>query len=488
MEEVIGSLTCDMDNGGDDDSTDNDDDGNEFWHCLQAKDGKECKAEHCDWCTTKGGFGMCLTDEAAEIAKDSYWFECDHESQKVAAGADNNFGYWTPVEFTFLTLEDEDDENDTSLDATCTTGGNTADACGSVTDARGDNCAWCRAVNVVDFVDGTVDVCVSQSRAKRMEEIGASCDFFDNHATTTEQHTTISKKLQNPYDPSCIMATITGGMEKSACIAASDYSGEACEWCSSSGHSLCLTSEQAQVAEQVLGARCDDDDTSVAVADPFDTACLIVTFGMDESACLAATDSDGNPCEWCTVVGYTFCLNAEQSETVEEFGASCDTAASALESEEQIATSVDDPLDTACLIASIMGGMTESACLAATDSDGNSCEWCTFGGYSFCLNDEQGTTVQEFGASCDTASSALEEQTATNVDDPFDTACLIAGIIGGMTESACLAAIDSDGNSCEWCTFGGYSFCLNDEQGSTVEEFGASCDDGTATSDMKKIA
>merc|ERR1711862_874138 len=161
----------------------------------------------------------------------------------------------------------------------------------------------------------------------------------------------------------------------------------------------------------------------------------------------------------------------------EEFGASCDTAASVLESEEQIATNVDDPLDTACLIASIMGGMTESACLAATDSDGNSCEWCTVAGYSFCLDGEQATTVEEFGASCDTASSASEETTTTNeVEDPFDTACLIAALEGGMTESACLAATDSDGNSCEWCTVAGYSFCLSAEQGTTVEEFGASCD------------
>ena len=71
------TIDCDDDGGNDDKpGPDNDDTApGPLWECLEAEDEAGC-ASDCVWCNTKGGFGVCLTKEGAEMANDSYWFDC----------------------------------------------------------------------------------------------------------------------------------------------------------------------------------------------------------------------------------------------------------------------------------------------------------------------------------------------------------------------------------------------------------------------------
>ena len=69
--------------------------------------------------------------------------------------------------------------------------------------------------------------------------------------------------------------------------------------------------------------------------------------------------------------------------------------------------------------------------------------------------------------------------------EQFDIVYLIITITGGMDESICLTATDSDSNSYEWCTIGNYSFCLIEKQDTITKKFGTICDNGIAMSDIK---
>jgi len=45
------------------------------------------------------------------------------------------------------------------------------------------------------------------------------------------------------------------------------------------------------------------------------------------------------------------------------------------------------------------------------------------------------------------------------------------------TEEGCKAAVDSDGNACEFCSLQGTQLCLNQEQAQIGEQFGMDCDE-----------
>merc|ERR1711915_525883 len=62
----------------------------------------------------------------------------------------------------------------------------------------------------------------------------------------------------SPYDISCIVTTLTGG-DKDTCEATQDQDGEACVYCEAGpDQGLCLTEEQAQIAEQA-GIQCGSE-------------------------------------------------------------------------------------------------------------------------------------------------------------------------------------------------------------------------------------
>jgi hypothetical protein len=131
--------------------------------------------------------------------------------------------------------------------------------------------------------------------------------------------------LVDPLDTSCLVATLSG--DGASCESALDSDGNSCEWCSVSSVQVCLNAEQAVIAEQV-GGDCSSgvEEASVTtdlLVDPYDTSCLVATLAGDESTCESTNDTDGNPCEWCSVASAQVCLTAEQAAIAEQVGGAC---------------------------------------------------------------------------------------------------------------------------------------------------------------------
>jgi hypothetical protein len=113
--------------------------------------------------------------------------------------------------------------------------------------------------------------------------------------------------------------------DESSCKATLDQNGEACEWCVVSSVNLCLTSDQAEIAEQ-LGGDCGDGvetEDDEFVSDPYDTSCLAASMQGDESPCKATLDLNGEACEWCVVSSVNLCLTSDQVKMAEQLGGSC---------------------------------------------------------------------------------------------------------------------------------------------------------------------
>merc|ERR1711862_215095 len=233
------------------------------------------------------------------------------------------------------------------------------------------------------------------------------------------------------------------------------------------------------------------------VEDPLDTACLLagIASNNDESACVAATDSDGGACEFCSISGIGFCLNSDQAQIASLVGGSCDSNnASANAGAGASLMSLEDPYDTTCLMAQISsGGNDESACVGTTDADGYGCEWCSLSnGLGFCLTSEQASIAEVVGGTCEDSGEPqvpTKEGKERNVQDPTDTACILAGLAGGNDKSACVAAVDADGDACEFCSIGnGLSFCLNSDQAQIASFVGGTCESNDVLSDMNAAA
>lgn len=219
--------------------------------------------------------------------------------------------------------------------------------------------------------------------------------------------------------------------------------------------------------------------------------------GNDESACISASDSDENGCEWCSLSnGVNICLNSELAQIAEMIGSTCEgsnspdakadasnASISAGASEAYLNTdpeaNVEDPLETAFLMAQITGGQNEATCISTYDQNGDACEWCAISdGLNFCLNPEQAQIAALVGGTCDHSGDMKKD----NVQNPLDTACLMASIMGNDDGKACLTYQDSDGNSCEFCTFGGsLQLCLTPEQAQIAAVAGGTCDSGVST-------
>ena len=281
--------------------------------------------------------------------------------------------------------------------------------------------------------------------------------------------------VSDPYDPSCVTAYLENPTQD-GCTSTQDEDGGACLWCSLAGMTnLCLSQEQADMASQ-LGVTCEEQQQLIAkqqslrgqpaVEDPYDTSCLMAYLQDPTSdGCTSASDETGQACEFCTFQdSINLCLTEEQAEMGEQLGIECKGGESDSEDEDN----VEDPYDPSCAIAYLQD-QSEASCKAAVDSDGNPCEYCTLqGAMNFCLNEEQAQMGEQLGIECD--SSAEEAQ------DPYDPSCAIA-YLQDQSEASCKAAVDSDGNPCEYCTLqGSMNFCLNEEQAEMAEQLGIECD------------
>jgi hypothetical protein len=311
-----------------------------------------------------------------------------------------------------------------------------ASTCEATVDSDGQPCEWCTM--------SSTGLCLNADQADMADQFGADCSAEKKAAV-----------LEDPYDPTCIQASLQE--DESICEATVDSDGAACEWCMISGSptGLCLNGDQADMAEQ-FGADCNTAEEIEEVEDPSDTACIMASLQGDASTCEATVDSDGQPCEWCTMSSTGLCLNADQADMADQFGADC--------SAEKQAAVLEDPYDPTCVQASLQGD--ESICEATVDSDGAACEWCMISGSptGLCLNGDQAEMAEQFGADCNT-----EEE----IEDPSDTACIMASLQGD--ESTCEATVDSDGQPCEWCTMSSTGLCLNADQADMADQFGADC-------------
>jgi len=341
--------------GSDDDAPAADDDAapdddttpDNYWKCLKGFSDKDgCTGGGCEWCATKAGYGICLDPTAAANVEKYAWFDCT-----------------TTLDLDLSYFQDEDALVTDPYDPTCLQASLSGDAatCTATNDADGNPCEWCGVASS--------NLCLNSEQAEIVEQFGGDCS---------------AKKVEDPYDTSCLMATLSG--DEAACESTVDEDGNGCEWCSVNSVNLCMTVEQAEIAEQI-GGQCS---TGVAeLEDPYDPTCLQASLSGDAATCTATNDADGNPCEWCGVASSNLCLNSEQAEIVEQFGGDCSSA-----------KKVEDPYDTSCLMATLSGD--EAACESTVDEDGNGCEWCSVNSVNLCLTEEQAEIAQQIGGECST--------------------------------------------------------------------------------------
>ena len=388
----------------------------------------------CEWCTMQGGqANACMNEDQAAIAEQA-GFDCDNGIEKKVDLSD-------PFDTSCLAASLQGDE------ATCQ----------ATVDQDGQACQWCA------LQGGQGNLCLNGEQAAIAEQIGVDCGDHSSHNT-----------IEDPFDTSCLVASLQN--DKATCESTVDQDGGKCKWCALSDEqgNLCLNEEQAEIAEQ-LGVDCDDN-TIVAVRDPFDTTCLAATLQGDETTCKATSDEDGQPCEWCELSdGQTaLCLNGEQASIAEQIGAECGDRSKAVDDEVK----VRDPYDISCLPASLQGDA--STCQATSDQDGHACEWCSFSdSLNLCLSSEQADIAAQVGADCTTVDVSNENEEGEPVEeqnsasDPYDIQCLNAATSNDENpEETCSNATDSTGQPCVWCDAAGvFGLCLSSEQASKAGQF-----------------
>jgi hypothetical protein len=226
MKKAIPGLQCDDDENDDDlvpsdDAVPEDDDDSvpdDYWKCLKDfTDSGSCSDGGCTWCDTKAGYGICMDKEAAESASKSDWFDCKMSALSLR----------DPYDTSCLAASLQGDE------ATCE----------ATQGQDGQACEWC-SVSSVNF-------CLTQDQAEIAEQLGGDC---------AETGVVEDKgQISDPYDTSCLAASLQG--DETTCEATLDQDGQVCEWCSVSSVNLCLTQDQAEIAEQ-LGGNCSDEGKS----------------------------------------------------------------------------------------------------------------------------------------------------------------------------------------------------------------------------------
>lgn len=284
-----------------------------------------------------------------------------------------------------------------------------------------------------------------------------------------------------------------GSGGKTQCDASKADDGSSCVWCELSSFGACVSKDQAGIMEdKIPGLSCDggDDDDNSGTEDD-DSAAEDDDSGGEYWKCLkkgsnSEKDCENTGCSWCdTKAGYGICLDKQSAEAASK----SDWFDCKLEFQNEITekeVAPTDPYDTSCILATLEGD--EKTCESTLDSGGQACEWCSFtqpASAQVCLTSDQAAIAEQaLGADCDATfqteilEEEVEEEEAAPLIDPYDTSCLLATLEGD--ETTCESTLDSDGQSCEWCSFSqsgsSVQLCLTSDQGSMAEQLGAECD------------
>jgi len=270
-----------------------------------------------------------------------------------------------------------------------------------------------------------------------------------------------------------LIATLQG--DESTCSSTKDQDGQACEWCALSSINICVTAEQAELAEQV-GADCKtpakievealEDVEEANLVSPYDTTCLMASLDRDESSCTSTSDKDGDPCQWCPVSSVGLCLTMEQVDLANQVGINCNSEMELEDEEDDMLGmeeefSLDFPDDFfKCLTKSKHSERCSDA----------SCTVCTLEcGSTICLSDAAAEAVKD----CSFLDCSENALTRSSVDDsPLDPQCLAAGMGSEDAESTCESTSDGDGNPCVWCDAAGvFRLCMSTEQASFANQW-----------------
>jgi hypothetical protein len=348
--------------------------------------------------------------------------------------------------------------------------------------AASQNCTWCDTP--VGF-----GVCMGGPSAEAAE---TSKWFTCRHEESTmaapakeESPTTV---LTDPMDPSCALVYLQDP-SKDACESAVDADGTPCEFCDLQGaFQLCLNADQAAMGEQ-FGLECGDDTVTDHLQDPMDPSCaLIYLQDPSRDACEGAVDADGKACQFCNLQGaFELCLDADQAAMGEQFGLECgsDNDDETVTAAAVATTNVKDPMDPSCALV-FLQDPSKTACEAAVDADGNACQFCNLlGAFELCLDADQAAMGEQFGLEC---GSDVDEVTVVPLQDPMDPSCALV-YLQDPSKEACEAAVDANGNPCEFCDMqGSFQLCLNVDQAAMGEQFGLECGDDESMTTVSAIA
>jgi hypothetical protein len=359
-------------------------------------------------------------------------------------------------------------------------------------------------------LSGFVPLCLSSEQAERADVGGLDIYCGDDN------------KADNLLDTSCILS---GATDAAACSDQLDKNAHACHYCTMLNCMVpaCLTSAQAELASSTVAATCDTPSSFVK-ADPLDPSCIMAYLqNPTADGCTSATDEDGAACEYCMIANaLNLCLTAEQAQETSQFGVQC-AAADKVHNLQA---------DTSCLVAYLQNPTAE-ACAAAQDLQGHACEYCHLGGANVCLTEDQAEIAGQLGAQCDAPPSVelppdffkcltnyqqrgcnnngctwcntqvgmgfcmannaaealkdctffdcnygevedkVEEEVAAAVkSDPYDLACMAAGMGSDDAEAMCQQTKDGHGDSCVWCNAAGvFGVCVSAEQAAKVGTF-----------------
>lgn len=362
---------------------------------------------------------------------------------------------------------------------TCTfTGSTDKDGCVGATDGD-DHCVWC------GFSSSSFGMCVSENQAESLEQKvpGVSCDRYggDDDAKPPES----DDKVVPPSTDDKIPDDFWTCLQKKN---AKECTKEDCTWCDTKGgFGVCMTGPAATSASNSSWFTCKNEtdveeaesvSTSLRgaepVVDPYDSSCILAFLqDQTEAGCTSASDEDGKSCEWCSVAGMAnVCLTADQASMGAPLGISCD---------DRTVEKVGTPYDLACALVSLKDNSKE-ACVSAVDSDGTGCELCSMqGSFDICLNQEQASLAEQIGLDC---GDGVRAAVTAKTEDPYDTSCLMA-FLQEPTKDGCVAAVDADGDACEFCSLQSFSLCLTPEQAGYGEQLGITCE--TASSPVVAI-
>jgi len=154
-------------------------------------------------------------------------------------------------------------------------------------------------------------------------------------------------------------------------------------------------------------------------------------------------------------------LTATQADLATQLGVWCDGEELELSKEKEKVGFPDD-------FWTCLENYEENAC------NSNSCTWCNSNvGMGFCMADAAAEALKECDFfDCDYKTPKFHVQTLEKMEDPYDPACLAAGMGSNDAEEVCNSTKDSSGNSCVWCNAAGvFGLCLSTEQAEKAGQF-----------------